>query len=168
MEFALIAPLMIAIYFGVAVLSGAVMAQKRTSRIASTIGDLAAGATILSPADLADIFAAGDALLSPADPAALQMRLSSVQENAQGVVTVAWSQQIRWTPLAVGGPYAGPATALLAPGQSIIIAEAHYQYSSPVQDLQLSWLPIPGTKPFDEVFYLAPSQVAAVTCPQCH
>jgi hypothetical protein len=166
-EFALIAPIMIMIYFAVAVLGGASTAQRRANHVAASIGDLVSQNTVVTPQDIADIFTVGDAVMSPWPTASLKMRLSSIKEDGQGAVTVAWSQQSRWTALTPGDPYEGPAKPLLTPGETIIIAEVEYQFASPIPDLNLQWFALPGAHPFHEVLYVPPRFGAAVTCPKC-
>ncbi|MBP8248028.1 MAG: pilus assembly protein, partial [Phenylobacterium sp.] len=55
-EFALIAPIMILFYFGMAEICQGFMAQKRTQHVASTIADLVAQRETISTATLTDIF----------------------------------------------------------------------------------------------------------------
>ncbi len=69
------------------------------------------------------------------------------------------------TQLASGSGYSGPATTLLSPNQSIIISEITYTYASPLQNLNISWLP--GSRTFSDAFYLQPRQSASVNCPTC-
>jgi Flp pilus assembly protein TadG len=78
LEFALIAPLLIAFYFGMSEMAQAFMAQKRTGHVAATVADLAAQDDVLSAAELNNIFAAGQTIMLPYPVAELNQRLSSV------------------------------------------------------------------------------------------
>ncbi|HEY2658554.1 MAG TPA: TadE/TadG family type IV pilus assembly protein [Caulobacteraceae bacterium] len=167
-EFALIAPLMIFCYLGVSILCGATLAGRKANHAASAMGDLVAQDTTIAPPDQTDICSVANVIMAPYDTSAtsMQMRITSVVEDANGSATVAWSHNCQgMTQLVKNSPYSGPATSLLAPNQSIIIAEVHYTYTSPLQHLNISWLP--GTHPFVNTFYLQPRQSSQVSCPTC-
>ena len=74
-EFAIVMPFMIALLIGFAEGLQLVEAQRRMTRAASTIADLAAQAKSLSNGDLADIFVAGSLVVEPMPTATLGMRL---------------------------------------------------------------------------------------------
>ena len=78
-EFALIAPLMILMYFGAAELTQAYMAQKRVIHVASVIADLTSQETTLNQGMVDDIFAAGRHILQPFPVAPLSQRLTSIE-----------------------------------------------------------------------------------------
>ena len=61
-EFAFIAPVLIIMYCGLAELSQAMMAQRRASNVASTIGDLVAQSTQTGPTMIGDIFNIGNTI----------------------------------------------------------------------------------------------------------
>ncbi len=100
-EFALVAPVLILIYFGMAELSQAMMAQRRVSHSASAIGDLVTqsnavtvnGVTSGTTSKLSDLFSAASTILSPFDTAPLKLRVSSITGVASGsnvTPTVDW------------------------------------------------------------------------------
>jgi len=167
-EFALIAPIMLVCYLGVSLLCSALLAERKASHVASAMGDLTAQAVSIAPSDLADICSAAFIIMSPYDTTAnsLKMRVSSIQEDAAGNVTVGWSYNCQgMAQLTKGSAYSGPAKSLLSASQSIIVSEVTYSYASPVQNLNISWLP--GARTFSDAFYLQPRQSAAVTCSAC-
>ena len=91
-EFAFVAPILIMAYFGVAELCGALLDQRKTSHVASAIGDLTAQYSAPTSTDISNFFAAGQTIMSPSPTTTLQMRISAVQENAAGTAaTVIWS-----------------------------------------------------------------------------
>lgn len=162
-EFALIAPLLISIYFSLAVLSGAMMAERKASHVASAIGDLVAQSTVLHDADFTDIFSIANTVMAPFDTTstALQMRVSSIAEDASGNVTVAWSNSQNMTALVKNAPYTGLPTGLISTGQTIILSEVTYTYNSPVSSFVQSI--IPNALTFTEHFYLKPRQSDSVS-----
>lgn len=135
-EFALIAPVMIAFYFGCAEFCLALMADKRASHTSAIVGDLVAQGTTLSSADVNDFFLAGRAALAPFQVTPLRIRVSQVERLANGAYEIDWSCTKNWTrrsPTQVGGL---PPNYVLR-GQRFLFAESSYSYASPVN----AWLP---------------------------
>ena len=123
-EFALIAPLLITFYFGMAETTQAMMAKRKAAHVASVIGDLVAQDQIVTDAEMADTWTIGAALLAPFPTSGtLGMRVTSVT-MASGVVKVDWSE-VGGTGLTKKNPgdtWAGIPAGLIANGQSLIIA----------------------------------------------
>ncbi len=152
-EFALIAPVLIVMYCGLAEMTQAMMAQRRLSNIASTIGDLVAQSTQTGPSKMTDIFSIGNTVMAPFPTSTLKMCVVSVVSDATGKDTVAWSQP------SVSGMTGCPAkdavittipTGVLPSSQSVIMAKAAYTYASPIK------LVLPGTMTFNRTYYLRP------------
>jgi len=148
-EFAFIAPILITMYFGVAELTQAMIAQRRTSHAASTVGDLVAQSTCVTDANLTDIFTVGQAIVSPFPVAALKLRVTSISANAAGTTTVDWSVGSGMSGFGTGSAIAVPAGVISA-NQSIVRADSSYTYTSPVNYI----LPSPVT--FTNTYYLRP------------
>ena len=93
-EFAFIAPIMIACYFAVAELSGAMLAERKASLIASEVGDLVAQAATISASDQTDIFYSRQPPSPHALTAAFNMRVTEIgAESSTGkIFTIAWTQ----------------------------------------------------------------------------
>jgi Flp pilus assembly protein TadG len=173
LEFALIAPLMVMTYFGVAELTEGLMASRKVSTVASSIGDLAAQAAAVTPSQLGDIFTIGQTLMLPYSTTSepLTMRLSSVTVDASNVPRVDWSQGSGMAALAKGSAVALPLAPKALPsdpnlpfigqGQSVIVAEAHYAFASPVARY------LPAVSDLHDTLYLSPRQGAGVTCAGC-
>jgi Flp pilus assembly protein TadG len=161
-EFAFIAPMLILAYFAVAELCGAMLAERKTSHVASAIGDLTTQYSTLQPGDMGNIFAAGQTIMSPNSTTGLKMRISEVQENATGTAaTVLWScASSNWTALAAGTPETLQPN-LIAANQSVVMAETRYVYSSPVSFM------LPKAFNYSDVFYLRPRLVDPIPSPVC-
>jgi Flp pilus assembly protein TadG len=157
-EFALLAPLMILFYFGMAELCQGYMAQKRMSHVTSMIADLTAQAQSVNQNDLNDIFNIGNEIMQPFSPTPLQVRVSSVTRGADGVVDVDWSFGRNMDDLEE--PVTVPA-GLIGNGESLIVAEAIYDYQSPVDQF------LPGVTKLSRIFYLRPRVVDKVLCSNC-
>ena len=84
-EFALIAPIMILFYFGMAEICQGFMAKKRAEHIASAIADLVAQTDDVTTAELNDIYAASTQIMRPFPTGSLKQRITSVTKNSSGV-----------------------------------------------------------------------------------
>ncbi len=157
-EFALIAPVLVALYIGLAEFCQAYMADQRASHLTSQIADIVARSDVVTVDELADIFAIGDILMTPFPTATLGVRISSVTRGTDGIVRVDWSRGDGMDPRS--GVVTVP-DGLITNGQSLILSEATYDYTSPINDL------LPGTTQFSHSFYLRPRQVDQVGCSNC-
>ena len=148
-EFALIAPIMVLFYFGVAELCQGFMAQKRSEHVASAIADLVAQRDEVTTAELDDVFAAATEVLKPFPTSGLKQRITSVTKNSSGVAKVDWSVNKSWSSRTAGSTVSLPAN-LIANGESVIMAEVEYTYQSPADYV------MPSSVIFDKTYYLRP------------
>ncbi|MDB5424807.1 MAG: pilus assembly protein TadE [Phenylobacterium sp.] len=155
MEFALIAPVMMLLYYGTAELTVAMMAEQRASHVASVVGDLAAQENTINTAKMNDIFAVGDAIMKPFATSSLQLRVTDVKADAAGVPKVIWSRAQGMDQLGAGTASGFP-SGLLAAGDAVIMAEVQYTYDSPIHKA------LPTALTFHEKFYLRPRRSSEV------
>ncbi len=172
-EFALLAPMLVLAYFGLAELTEGLMAARKVSSVAASIGDLTAQAASTTPGQISDIFTVGQTLMQPFPTTGqvLTMRISSVTVDANNVPRIDWSEGQGMTalpkgaavslPLATKAQPSDPSTPFIASGQSVIMAEAHYQFVSPVGRY------LPQTSDLNDTLYLSPRQGTSVTCSSC-
>jgi Flp pilus assembly protein TadG len=158
-EFALIAPVMVFIYFGLVEVCEAVLAERKANHVASEVGDLAAQATTLSASDVSDIFSLGGSVLAPFSSTNLQMRISSLSPNASSQLAVVWSCGSGMSKLAVGTVKTIPIS--VSSGDSIILSEVTYTFNSPLR------YALPNGLTYRETFYLRPRQVQQIPDPGC-
>ena len=95
LEFALIAPLLLALYFGSIELSLLMQADRSVTSASSTMGDIAARASAINDADLTEIFGSTRIILDPLPSTSARLRLSSLVADNDGNVTVDWSDAQR-------------------------------------------------------------------------
>lgn len=157
-EFAMLAPFMIFLYFGMAEVSQAYMAQKRMSHVTSMVADLTAQAQSVTRNDLTDIFTIGNQIMEPFSPGPLQTRVSSVTRDNNGIVRVDWSFGRGMTPRT--GTVVVP-NGLIANNESLIMSEAIYDYDSPADKY------LPGITKLKRTYYLRPRVVDKVLCSNC-
>ena len=159
-EFALIVPLLLLLYFGVVELTQGAMTEQRTAHTASTIGDLVAQNQSITSAQVGDVFSVGATLMYPYPTTTLKMRVSSLTADASDNVTVAWSQASGMTARAKGASVTVPANLIAANG-SAIMGESQYTYTSVFGQI------MPQPVVFNEVYYLQPRVSTTVTCADC-
>jgi Flp pilus assembly protein TadG len=157
-EFALIAPILIMIYLALAELTLGMMASRRTSHLAATIGDLAAQSENLTDANITDLWSIGTSMMQPfATGTNLKMRLTSITMQSNKVATVNWSQAQNMSKYATGASISSVTTDQIAVGESLMMTEVEYDYDSPIGNF------LPGTSKFTDTFFHHPRNGQAVT-----
>jgi Flp pilus assembly protein TadG len=167
LEFALILPVMIALFFGTIEVSLALLARADVSVMASTAADLISQKSAVANTDFSNVYAAAGAILYP-NPGTPSIRITSVVDDGSGAPngthltgTVAWSctQQGTGTlPPAPTGPVTLP-KPMMTPGGSVIIAEVAYDYASPTSAM------ITGKIKMTNNFWTKPRRVLQITAP---
>ena len=160
-EFALIAPLMVLLYFGLAELSSAVIASRHTSHASSSLGDLVSQCSNINDTDLTNVFAAATDIMSPLNIATMNQRVSSVEViDGNGTTQVQWSKipagQTTLTAYAPNTPVTLPANLVANQGDSVIMTETTYNFSFPVEVLN-------SLIKFDDLSYFKPRKSSLVT-----
>lgn len=157
-EFALIAPVMIMMFFGAVELTSAADCNARVSRVASTTADLVAQSTSVSSSDTTNIFNAAFAILYPYSSTPAKIVVSSLVDDGKGGATVAWSDATaNATPLAKGTTVTVPAGLITSgSGGSVILATISYNYVAPVTYFT------GGSLTFSQTFYAKPRRSATV------
>ena len=165
-EFAFIAPVLILLYLGMAELTLGMMASRRVSHLAATIGDLAAQSQTLTPDNITDMWKIADSMLEPFSTSgtSLRIRLTSVTMSSEKTPRplVDWSQASNTTKYKKGDPVASITTNQIAVGESLILTEVEYDYDSPLGNF------IKDGTVFKESFTHHPRNGEMVTCPLCN
>jgi Flp pilus assembly protein TadG len=157
-EFALILPVLMLFYFGMAELTEAMMAQRRLSHLTASIGDVVARDQKFTDARRTDVFTAGKIMMAPFPTTTLRMCIVSVVSNAQGEDRVAWSEKSNApTDCPNANQVVDIPVQVLPAGQSVIMSKATYEYKSVFQ------LVIPNAMTFRRTFYLRPRLSDQVT-----
>ena len=158
-EFAMLAPVLIAFYLGISEFCQGYMAQKRMGHASSMVADLVAQEETVTPAAIDDIFDIGGLIMKPFPTATLKQRVTSITRT-NGTAKVDWSRGDGMTPRTVGSTVALPAD-LITDGESVIMSEATYDYDSPADYL------MPSVTRFSHSYYLRPRTSEKVLCANC-
>lgn len=132
MEFALIAPIMILLFFGVVEGSNAFAVSRRVSLAVNTLSDLASQEAQITAAETGDLFTGVEQIIGQGNINANIRLVSLVYDPDTDEVKVHWSRDnTGGTPYAAGSVYSGPADAsLLDATSSLVVAEIYYTYVS--------------------------------------
>ena len=147
-EFALIAPLMILIYFACIELSFMMVLDRKVTTSAASLGDLVARASTIDDDELDDIFQATRMIFQPNPIEDARMRISSLYDD-DGTVKVAWSDGYNMTAYGEDDVKIVPED-LVPDGGSVIFAEVEYDYESTLGYLFTT------KKTLSDEFYLRP------------
>jgi Flp pilus assembly protein TadG len=129
-EFALLAPFMIALYLGCVEISDAVSADRKVSLTSAALANLAAQVTTISSSDMSNILDASTAIIAPYASANLGLKVSCLKMDSTGKATVQWGASRNTTARAAGSAYTfgSSNTALAVPSSYLILAEVSYSY----------------------------------------
>ncbi|MGZ3298463.1 MAG: TadE/TadG family type IV pilus assembly protein [Asticcacaulis sp.] len=157
-EFALVAPVLITAYLGMAELTLGMMASRHTAHLAATIGDLASQSDNLTDANINDLWSIGASMLEPFSTGPLlKIRLTCVTMDANNHAIVQWSDQSNWSVLTKGATVAQITNAQISPGESLLMTEVEYDYTSPLGNF------LPGLTKFTDTFYHHPRNGTTIT-----
>jgi len=132
-EFALLLPLMITLYLGGVEVSQAVSADRKTTLVAHTVGDLIAqmtdATTAAGPNSVDDVLAAASTVAYPFPLSSLRITVSSVCIDSTGqIATIAWSRASANATARSGTVTSSIDSRLMVAGTSLIWGEASYDY----------------------------------------
>jgi Flp pilus assembly protein TadG len=155
-EFALLLPLMLVLYFGAVEVSQAVAVDRKVTLSARSVADLVAQAQSVNTTEVNDILDAASTVTAPYSAANLKVTVSQIKIDAQGNATVSWSDARNTTAKTPGSAVTIP-TALKIPNTYLILGEVQYTYK-PV----LGYV-VTGTLNLKDQIYMRPRQGASVT-----
>lgn len=161
-EFAMLLPVMITLFFGVVEISLALTCRANVTNVASVAADLVAQESSMTTADMTNVFNAANAMLYPYSTSVAKITVSSiVYDTATASLTsgkVGWSCAKNATAKSVGGTVTLPA-GLMTANSSVVMTEVTYDYSSPTTKI------VTGTKVMSNTFYTKPRRVASIAGP---
>lgn len=158
-EFSLLMPLMLTMYFGSLEVSDAISADRQVTLVASTVADITSEYSSVAASDIANIMAAATAVLSPFPTANAQVTLSSVTFT-NGVATVAWSVTVNGTARS-GNVTSLIPSALNISGTSVIWGECTYNYKPVIGYV------VTGTLTLYNQIFMRPRLSTSVACANC-
>lgn len=157
-EFALLLPLLIGIYFGLAETTQILLADRRISQVAFSVGDLVSRTDQIDDAEMADIFTVARVIMQPFPVSTVMgVRVTSIAVAPDGKASADWSDGTgTLVAYAPGSPMTLPG-ARAVPGETVVLSEVQYLYKG------LSSLVIADGMTLRSEFYLKPRKTVAVS-----
>lgn len=146
-EFALLAPVMLGLYFGCAEVATGVGTDRKVSLISAALANLTAQATSISTTDMSNILDASSAIISPYNSTKLKMTVTCIKIDGSKNATVKWSVTRGGT--ANTGTISIP-SALAVANSWLILSQASYAYTPTVG------YTISGTLTLSDQMYMTP------------
>jgi Flp pilus assembly protein TadG len=176
-EFALVAPVMVGLFFGLSELALALGVKGDVVNLASVGADLIAQEKSATTSDMTNVFSALSAMLYPYSTTNAQITVTSVIDNSSGGASgnanptgkVAWSCTQGGTARAANSTFSFPTAAqgviTSGSGGSVIMAEVTYTYSLPFTVNIANVINLSGPYTLTNTFYSEPRKVLQVTAP---
>ncbi len=177
LEFALIVPLLMAMYFVTMEVSQAIEANKKVSRVGDMVADLVTQQPSISKSELEAIMQIGEATLQPYNRSQPTIAITAIQitDETTPKVQVVWSRTLvngTFSSGEVAGSITTVPAALEVKGSFLVRAESSLAYA-PVITWAASSKPALGlAAAFDgismkETYYLRPRRSITIPCPDC-
>ena len=175
LEFALIAPLLLSMYFLTMEVGQGIEANKKVGRAASMVADLVTQQQDTTKADLDAILNIGSAILQPYNRSKPTITITAIEVNNAGTPIVKWSRR-----LSNGAFSTGPAkdtsttlpAALSVAGSFLVRVEGSLTYYPVITWAAGDKGTLGLTAAFDslnmkETYYLRPRMTNAIGCDDC-
>jgi Flp pilus assembly protein TadG len=157
-EFALIVPLIMLIFFAMVEVSQGLNANRKLTLTVRALSDLVAQATSVTSTDINNVFSAASSIMQPFSTASLKSRISAINIDANGVTKVEWSRGSGMSNRSKGDVVTIPA-GLRISGSQLIWSEAEYVFTPPVGYF------ITGPITMTDQFFARPRQSSTVAGP---
>jgi Flp pilus assembly protein TadG len=143
-EFAMIIPIMVAMFFGVVELSSAISVDRKATLVARTLSDLTSQMASVTDADILSFGQTAKAIMAPYPPSPLISSVTEVYiDSASGAAKVQWSKGLAIdtsgnVTIAAAAPHNPgdvvtlPSTLVAAKGTFVIWSKVSYKYTPAV------------------------------------
>ena len=140
-EFAFLAPLMCALFFGGYAVVQAVSVGRKVTILTRALADLTTQFASMTTTDMTTVINASTQIIAPFDASVLSLRVTEITTDVTGLLpTVTWSVGRNMPAYACGASFALP-LSMLKPSTSYIYSEVKYQYT-PIVTAYISAFPI--------------------------
>jgi len=141
-EFALIFPMLVALYFGGYEVCNMTATYRKLTDTTVELANVTAQYSTLAASDVSTVFAATSQIMAPYSTANLKIVLSEVTTDVNSNATVTWSQAYNGaTPLTAGSAVTMP-TGLASPSSNYILVQTTYNYTPTVGSAFISAVPM--------------------------
>jgi Flp pilus assembly protein TadG len=174
-EFALIAPLLLSMYFVTMEVAQGIEANKKVGRVGSMVADLITQQSEINPAQLKAIMQIGGSIMQPYNRSAPKIVVTAIDITSADV-KVAWSGKLEggvYSRDAVAGTQTTVPATLKIPGTFLIRIDSYLNYkplitwSQPGAKETLGLMAAFDNISMKETYYLRPRMSPTVKCETC-
>jgi Flp pilus assembly protein TadG len=157
-EFALLLPVMLILFFGVYQLSDAIMAKRKMTIMTRAAGDMTSQYRELTTGELDDLLNASTQILTPYSTTPAKLRVTQITIESSGTVfRVDWSRSRNTSALATGRYYATAIPAAYRqPNMVFIYTQSAYTYDTALSGYF-------GSITFSKDLWLLPRRSSTIT-----
>jgi Flp pilus assembly protein TadG len=148
-EFALILPIMLLLFFGATELGDALAIDRKVGHVTSTLTDLVTQSKSITDSDMANIFNIAKSIMTPYSDSTLKMKVTGVWIDSSKNATVSWGYAKNDTALSKGASVTLPSSQVQA-STFLVMTEVHYPYTPTVGYVMT------GSYDLTDTFYLRP------------
>ncbi len=178
LEFALVVPLLLMLYFVTMEVAQAIEANKKVGRVGSMVADLVTQQQQMSKNELEGIMRLGEATLQPYNRSAPDIEITAIEvtDETTPKVQVVWARKLVNGSFLAGSPKGTPVTippALRIKGSFLIRVEGTLDYRPVITWAASSKETLGLTSAFDnipmsETYYLRPRMSLTIPCTDCY
>jgi len=126
-EFAMILPIMLVLFFGTVEMSSGVAVYRKVTLMAHTLSDLTSQSQEVQDSDLTNFFAASTGVMMPYSPTPISQTITEIWVNPQGQAYVQWSSGS--SPLTPGNAFPSLPSNLAVANSYVIFSQVSYHYT---------------------------------------
>src|ERR1039458_6941995 len=126
-EFAMILPIMLVLFFGTVEMSSGVAVYRKVTLMAHTLSDLTSQSQEVQDSDLTNFFAASTGVMMPYSPTPISQTITEIWVNPQGQAYVQWSRGS--SPLTPGNAFPSLPSTLAVANSYVIFTQVSYLYT---------------------------------------
>jgi len=149
-EFAIIAPLLITLYFGCVEITDGIAGDRKVTLTAGALANLTSQSQTISADGMTNILNASAAIIKPYSVGNLTATITCLAINAAGVAKVKWSATLNGTARTAGDTVTLPNAALAVPNTYLVWSEVSYNYT-PVVGITIT-----GSIPLADQMFMSP------------
>jgi len=178
LEFALIVPLLLALYFVTMEVAQAIEANKKVGRAASMVGDLITQQQTMSKVELEGIMRIGESTLQPYNRSDIDIEITAIEVTNEETpkIQVVWSRKLVNGVFSAGLAKDAPVIippALRIKGSFLVRAETKLAYEPVITWAASAKTTLGLAAAFDgiamaETYYLRPRMSTTVPCSDCY
>ncbi|HSL79325.1 MAG TPA: TadE/TadG family type IV pilus assembly protein [Pseudolabrys sp.] len=128
-EFAILAPLLITLYFGCVEITDGIAADRKVTLTAGALANLTSQSQTITVDGMTNILNASAAIIKPYSVGNLAATITCLKIDADGNAKVKWSATLNGTARADGASVTLPSAALAVPNSSLVWSEVSYNYT---------------------------------------